>query len=95
MLAYVLRRLWQMIPTMAGVVLLVFLLFNWVGGDPAFILAGKMANAEEIANMTGVNRQTASRILGEFRRDGLLSIDHRRIRIESEKRLAGVTRRPP
>ena len=51
MLAYVLRRLWQMVPTMAGVVLLVFLLFNWVGGDPAFILAGKMANAEEIANI--------------------------------------------
>jgi peptide/nickel transport system permease protein len=54
MFAYILRRLWQMLPTMAGVVLLVFLLFNWVGGDPAFILAGKMANAEEIA---GIRRQ--------------------------------------
>ncbi|HEU4776972.1 MAG TPA: ABC transporter permease [Telluria sp.] len=51
MVAYILRRLWQMLPTMAGVVLLVFLLFNWVGGDPAFILAGKMANAQEIANI--------------------------------------------
>ena len=51
MTGFVLRRLWQMLPTMAGVVLLVFLLFNWVGGDPAFILAGKMANAEEIANI--------------------------------------------
>ena len=51
MLAYILRRLWQMLPTMAGVVLLVFILFNWVGGDPAYILAGKMANAEEIANI--------------------------------------------
>jgi peptide/nickel transport system permease protein len=51
MLAYVLRRLWQMLPTMAGVVLLVFVLFNWVGGDPAFILAGKMANADDIANI--------------------------------------------
>ena len=40
-----------MLPTMAGVVLLVFLLFNWVGGDPAFILAGKMANADDIANI--------------------------------------------
>jgi peptide/nickel transport system permease protein len=49
--AYLLRRLWQMLPTMAGVVLLVFFLFNWVGGDPAFILAGKMANAGEIANI--------------------------------------------
>jgi peptide/nickel transport system permease protein len=51
MLAYILRRLWQMLPTMAGVVLLVFLLFNWVGGDPAYILAGKMSNVEAIANI--------------------------------------------
>ncbi len=51
MLGYIVRRLWQMLPTMLGVVLLVFVLFNWVGGDPAFILAGKMANAESIANI--------------------------------------------
>jgi peptide/nickel transport system permease protein len=51
MFAYVLRRLWQMLPTMLGVVLLVFVLFNWVGGDPAYILAGKMSNAESIANI--------------------------------------------
>lgn len=40
-----------MIPTMLGVVLLVFLLFNWVAGDPAYILAGKMSNPEQIANI--------------------------------------------
>jgi len=51
MFAYILRRLWQMLPTMAGVVLLVFLLFNWVGGDPAYILAGKMSDPEAIANI--------------------------------------------
>ncbi|MFS2006957.1 ABC transporter permease [Duganella sp. CT11-25] len=51
MFAYIVRRLWQMLPTMLGVVLLVFVLFNWVGGDPAYILAGKMANAESIANI--------------------------------------------
>jgi len=50
-LTYIVRRLWQMLPTMLGVVLLVFVLFNWVGGDPAFILAGKMANADSIANI--------------------------------------------
>ena len=49
--AYIVRRLWQMIPTMLGVVLLVFLLFNWVGGDPAYILAGKISNPEQIANI--------------------------------------------
>jgi peptide/nickel transport system permease protein len=36
---------------MAGVVVLVFVLFNWVGGDPAYLLAGKMANAEAIENI--------------------------------------------
>jgi peptide/nickel transport system permease protein len=50
-LTYIARRLWQMLPTMLGVVLLVFLLFNWVGGDPAYILAGKMADAGSIANI--------------------------------------------
>jgi len=51
MLAYIVRRLWQMLPTMLGVVVLVFVLFNWVGGDPAYVLAGKMADAESIANI--------------------------------------------
>jgi peptide/nickel transport system permease protein len=39
MLAYLIRRLWQMMPTLAGVVLLVFVLFKYFGGDPAEILA--------------------------------------------------------
>ena len=51
MLAYIIRRLWQMIPTMLGVILLIFFLFNWVGGDPAYILAGKMSNPEQIAQI--------------------------------------------
>ena len=59
MLAYILRRLWQMLPTMLGVVLLVFFLFNWVGGDPAYILAGKMSNPAQIENIRtqlGINQ---------------------------------------
>lgn len=51
MAAYLIRRLWQMIPTMLGVMLLIFFLYNWVGGDPAYILAGKMSNPEQIANI--------------------------------------------
>ncbi len=51
MTAFILRRLWQMIPTLLGVVLLVFFLFNWVGGDPAYVLAGKISNPEQIANI--------------------------------------------
>src|SRR4029079_15828245 len=51
MTAYIIRRLWQMIPTMLGVILLVFILFNWVGGDPAYVLAGKISNQEQIDNI--------------------------------------------
>jgi peptide/nickel transport system permease protein len=51
MTAYVIRRMWQMIPTLAGVILLIFFLFNWVGGDPAQVLAGKISNPEQIANI--------------------------------------------
>jgi peptide/nickel transport system permease protein len=32
-------------------VLLVFVLFNWIGGDPAYLLAGKMPNPEQIENI--------------------------------------------
>ncbi len=49
--AYIIRRLWQMVPTLLGVVLLVFGLFNWVGGDPAYLLAGKISNPEQIENI--------------------------------------------
>ncbi|MGS0753795.1 ABC transporter permease [Roseateles sp. GG27B] len=48
MAAYLLRRLWQMIPTLLGVVLLVFFLFKYFGGDPAEILGGLNASAEQI-----------------------------------------------
>ena len=51
MAAYVVRRLWQMVPTLAGVILLVFFLFNWVAGDPATILAGLVSDKEQIANI--------------------------------------------
>ena len=51
MTAYIIRRLWQMVPTLAGVVILVFFLFNWVGGDPAYVLAGKISNQEQIDNI--------------------------------------------
>jgi len=59
MWAYVIRRVWQMLPTMLGVVLLVFILFNLFGGDPAYVLAGKISNPEQIDNIRrqlGVDR---------------------------------------
>jgi peptide/nickel transport system permease protein len=48
MAAYLIRRLWQMIPTLIGVVLLVFLLFKGFGGDPAEILAGLNATQQQV-----------------------------------------------
>ena len=51
MSAFIIRRLLQFIPTLLGVVLLVFVLFNWIGGDPAFLLAGKISSAEQIENI--------------------------------------------
>ena len=51
MRSYLARRLWQFLPTLLGVVLLVFVLFNWVGGDPAYLLAGKIPSAEQIENI--------------------------------------------
>ena len=46
--AYILRRLWQMVPTLLGVILLVFFLFKFFGGDPAEILGGLLATPEQI-----------------------------------------------
>lgn len=51
MSAYILRRLWQMIPTLIGVILLVFFLFKYFGGDPAEIIAGLFATPEQIASI--------------------------------------------
>jgi peptide/nickel transport system permease protein len=49
MAAYILRRLWQMVPTLLGVVLLVFILFHFFGADPSVILAGQNATQSQIA----------------------------------------------
>ncbi len=59
MARFFLRRLWQMIPTLAGVMLLIFVLFNWVGGDPAEQLAGLIADptrVQEIRASLGVDK---------------------------------------
>ena len=51
MLAYVIRRSWQFVPTLLGVMALVFVIFNWIGGDPAYLLAGKIPDPERIENI--------------------------------------------
>jgi CRP-like cAMP-binding protein len=47
---------------------------------------------QEIADMIGTSRQTATTLLGQFKRQGILSIDNRRILIESEELLHGLVK---
>jgi peptide/nickel transport system permease protein len=59
MAAYLIRRLLQIIPTLIGVVLLVFFLFKYFGGDPAEIIGGLNATAaqvEAIRDQLGLNK---------------------------------------
>ena len=52
MLAYIARRLLQMIPILLGVSLIVFLLFTKVGEDPVRVALGTHATPEAIANLS-------------------------------------------
>jgi peptide/nickel transport system permease protein len=69
---YVLKRLAQAVPTVVGVVLITFVLFNVVGGSPAAMVLGQNAGArslEEFDDARGYNkplffgRWTATRAL--------------------------------
>jgi peptide/nickel transport system permease protein len=51
MFSYILRRIWQMVPTLLGVILLIFFLFKFFGGDPAEIMAGLKASPERVASL--------------------------------------------
>ena len=51
MISYILRRIWQMVPTLLGVILLIFFLFKFFGGDPVEIMAGLKASPERIASL--------------------------------------------
>ena len=65
MLSYLLRRILQMIPTLAGVILLVFFLFKYFGGDPAEILGGLQATPqqiESIRNQLGLNEPVLTQL---------------------------------
>jgi peptide/nickel transport system permease protein len=70
MAAYLIRRLWQMIPTLIGVVLLVFFLFKYFGGDPAEILGGLNATPQQvdaIREQLGLNKPVWQQLLIYFR----------------------------
>jgi peptide/nickel transport system permease protein len=48
MAAFIIKRLWQMIPTLLGVMLITFVLFNVVGGSPARMKLGDRASAQSL-----------------------------------------------
>ncbi|MCX6897815.1 MAG: ABC transporter permease [Verrucomicrobia bacterium] len=48
MTAYIIRRLFSVIPITMGVLLLVFVIYRVIGGDPAVRLAGKNATPQKI-----------------------------------------------
>ena len=101
MTAYIIRRLWQMVPTLLGVVLLVFVLFNWVGGDPAYVLAGKISNQEQIDNIRrqlGVDQPVWVQLVDLRQADpdrGLRRVvEHERARLEHHGHAAAARRSP-
>ncbi|MCH8967029.1 MAG: hypothetical protein IID43_05080, partial [Planctomycetes bacterium] len=51
MTTYIIRRLLYAIPTLLGVMLLSFVLFNVVGGDISHEIAGKTATPETVAEI--------------------------------------------
>jgi peptide/nickel transport system permease protein len=51
MIAYVIRRILMLVPVLFGVVLVSFSLLHLVPGDPAEILAGQEASAQDIARI--------------------------------------------
>ncbi len=51
MFNYILRRILYMVPILFGIALVVFLLFNVVGGDPVLIMVGKHASQQMITEL--------------------------------------------
>ncbi|MGD8344149.1 MAG: peptide ABC transporter permease, partial [Desulfobacterales bacterium] len=59
MIAYVIRRIFVLIPTLLGVSILVFLMLHLTPGDPAELLMGERASEEalqEIREHLGLNK---------------------------------------
>lgn len=49
MAAFLLRRLLSLVPVLLVVAVVVFMLLRWVPGDPAAVIAGESATAEQVA----------------------------------------------
>jgi len=74
--AYTLRRLAEVVPTVAGITLLTFLIIRLIPGDPAEFIAGDNLSAENLAAVRErlgldqpITRQLADYVLGVCRLD--------------------------
>ena len=54
MIAYIFRRILSVAPIALGVLLVTFLLFRVIGGNPAYRIAGKNATPAKIAQISHV-----------------------------------------
>jgi len=77
MALFVLRRLFLLIPQTLGIVTLIFVVFRWVPGDPALLVAGPSATQEQVEAIRrdlGLDRPLwvqYGRFLGEMARGDL------------------------
>ena len=79
MLNYIIRRVLYMIPILFGIALVVFLLFNVVGGDPVLIMVGKHASPQMIAELRhelGLDRPIYVQFLDLDRKSTRLNSSH-------------------
>jgi peptide/nickel transport system permease protein len=63
---FILRRVFQLIPTTVGVLILTFLLFHVVAGSPAEIVLGKNATAEALADFDARHGYDKPLLLGRW-----------------------------
>jgi peptide/nickel transport system permease protein len=83
--AYVVRRLLHIVPTVFGVALLTFLLFNAFGPDPVRAALGQHANPEAIANLRrqwGLDRSLIQQFADFLRQ--IVSFDYGRSFVTNE-----------
>ena len=51
MMAYLVRRLFGLVPTLVGVSAIVFVLFHIVGGDPTYQMLGRHATEKQVQEL--------------------------------------------
>lgn len=70
MLWYIIRRILYMIPTLFGIILITFILFNVIGDDPALTKLGKQVSAQRLEDFDikrGYNKPLIAGLWGKIR----------------------------